>query len=155
MDNEQGGVVANRTGSSFEQFIEDTIIRAGYTFVDKREFEPAIYLRQPIYSMQVPICDSIYETTIYCDFILYHPDRHPECLIIESKWQQSGGSVDEKYPYLVINIQERYPFPTILILDGGGYKPGAELWLRDQVGGNLLNVFSMTQFQRWANGGRL
>jgi hypothetical protein len=69
------------------------------------------------------------------------PDRHHDNLIIESKWQQSRGSVDEKFPFLVANIPERYPHATIIILDGGGYIKQAELWLRAQIDGTLLLVF--------------
>ena len=98
MVEKQGGTVANNTGQNLEAFIENALIRHGYQFVDKAKFKPSIYLEQPIYSKQVFICKSIYDTNVYCDFILYHPEKYPDCLIIESKWQQTGGSVDEKYP---------------------------------------------------------
>ena len=88
-------------------------------------------------------------------FLIYHPDKYPDCIIIESKWQQAGGSVDEKYPYLIINIQTRYPHKTILILDGSGYKKGAEEWIRSEVGNNLIAVYSMAEFQTWVNKGGL
>src|ERR1700730_16667849 len=28
----------------------------------------------------------------FCDFVLFHPTRHPDNLIIESKWQQSRAA---------------------------------------------------------------
>jgi hypothetical protein len=80
---------------------------------------------------------SIYETPFYYDFILYHPQKWPQCLVIESKWQQVSGSVDEKYPHTILNInlniKMRSAYRSILLLDGGGYKPGAENWLRAQA----------------------
>ena len=79
--------------------------------------------------------------------MLYHPVKHPGKLIIECKWQQIAGSVDEKYPYTVQNIRERYPCRTIILLDGNGYKPGAKEWLCSQVDDKLLAVFSMSEFQ--------
>jgi len=113
-------------------------------------------MEQPIYTRKFHIGKSIYETNQYCDFILYHPEKWPKNLVIESKWQQVGGSVDEKYPYLVLNIQLKYPCPTILLLDGGGYKSGAEKWIRASAGhGNLLQVFNMQEFQAWTNKGNL
>lgn len=148
---EQGGRIANTTGNMLEGFIEDILKRKKYTFVNKKDFIPASKFNEPIYTRQFEICKSIYNTTLYCDFILFHPEKHPSFLAIESKWQQSKGSVDEKYPYTIINIKERYPYKTILILDGGGYKAGAEKWLRNQVGDNLLNVFNMSEFQIWVN----
>jgi len=38
-----------------------------------------------------------------------------------------------------------------VIADGGGQRPGALYWLRDQVGGNLMGVFSLAEFMAWAN----
>ena len=152
---EQGGTTANYNGNSLENFIEHKLNEIGYKFIDKKKFEPAIYLEQPIYSKQVYICRSIYDTTVYCDFILYHPKKHKECLIIESKWQQSKGSVDEKYPYLILNIQHKYPHKTLLVIDGGGYKENALKWLKKQVGNNLIGVMNMSDFQIWANKGKI
>ena len=146
------GTRANFTGNSLEDFIYNAIERKGYQFVEKKEFEAARYLDQPVFTAQYPVAKSIYKTTLYCDFIIYHPDKHEDCLIIESKWQQSSGSVDEKFPYLVINIKERYPSATIVVLDGGGYKKHADTWLRDQVDQKLIHVFNMREFQKWSNG---
>lgn len=148
----QGGSQANYTGTVLEQYILSRLTERGYTLVPQRRFIPARYLEQPIYSRRFHIGSSIYNTPQYCDFILYHPKKWPNNLVIESKWQQTSGSVDEKYPYLVLNIQMKYQCPTILILDGGGYKKGAEKWVRSQAGnGNLLNVFSMKEFATWVN----
>ena len=53
-------------------------------------------------------------------------------------------------------VRESLPFPAIVVLDGRGYKPEAEAWLRNQVDGNkLLNVFDLTEFQTWANSDEL
>ncbi len=151
-----GGTRANKYGAVMERFILSRLIDQGYTFVRRERFTPARILGQPIYTQHFRIGDSIYGNPQYCDFIVYHPERWPDNLIIESKWQQSGGSVDEKYPYLVLNIQMQYKSPTILVLDGGGYKPGGARWLRSQVGhGNFRHVFNMPQFAAWANSGNL
>ena len=142
---------ANHNGNQLERFIEDRLIEKGYTFVQRERFRAACYLDQPFYSRQFFVGKSIYDTDSYCDFILFHPIKWPDSLIIESKWQQSVGSVDEKYVYTVTNIKERYPFKTILLLDGGGYKSKAEKWIRDQVDQQLIHVFNMAEFQKWAN----
>lgn len=152
---EQGGTHANFTGNQLENFIEFILVKKGYKFIHKKKFDVACYIGQPIYSKQFFIGKSIYETNSYCDFILYHPKKHTKKLIIESKWQQSAGSVDEKYPYLILNIQMKYPCKSILLLDGGGYKKGAEDWIRSQIGNNLVNVFNMSEFQKWSNKGNL
>lgn len=149
------GTVANENGSNLETFIENLLVKNGYLFVPKKKFEPATYLKQPIYTKQFCVGTSIYETELFCDFIIYHQDKYPLCLVIESKWQQSTGSVDEKYPFLVLNIKTRTPYKTVLLLDGQGYKAQAEKWLRDQVDDKLLHVFNMSEFQKWTNKGNI
>lgn len=152
----QGGTQANRTGTILERFILARLADQEYTFIPRDRFTPSRILNQPIYTQHFHVGDSIYGTPQYCDFIAYHPQRWPDNLIIESKWQQTGGSVDEKYPYLVLNIQMQYKSPTILVLDGGGYKKDAERWIRSQSGsGNLKHVFNMKEFAAWVNKGNL
>ena len=149
------GSQANYTGSNLEDFVESWVAKAGYQRVRRTEFIAAKYLEQPIYANQFYLGQSVYATPLKCDFVLFHPEKWPQCLIIEAKWQQSGGSVDEKYMYLVTHIQERYPWDTIIVLAGEGYRPGAETWLRSQVGKRLIAVYNMAQFQTWANRGNL
>ncbi len=152
----QGGTQANYTGSILEKDILSRLNERGYTFILPKRFISARFLEQPIYSRRFHIGQSIYDTPQYCEFILYHPQKWPDNLVIEVKWQQVGGSVDEKYPYLVLNIQMKYEIPTILILDGAGYKKGAEKWIRSQSGhGNFLSVFNLQQFHAWVNNGNL
>jgi len=145
------GTRANYTGSSLEEVIYNGILRKGYQFVEKKKFESARYLNQPVFTRQYPIGKSVYGTQLYSDFILFHPEKHPNNLIIESKWQQSAGSVDEKFPFLVLNIKDKYPSATVVVVDGGGYKKGAVEWLRNQKDLKLIHVFNMMEFQKWSN----
>ena len=82
--------------------------------------------------------------------------KFPNDLIIECKWQQSSGSVDEKYPFLFFNIVHT-GVPTIVLMDGGGYKPAAMQWLKDQVSktGALIAVWTMAEFHKEVNNGFL
>lgn len=110
---------------------------------------------QPVYTKQVDVGRNIYGKERRVDFLLFHPTRHPNGLVIQCKWQASGGSVDEKYPFevLCINAGE---FDTIIVLDGGGYSVGAEQWLRSQAGRNRLkHVFNQGEFQRFTSRGNL
>jgi hypothetical protein len=122
---EQGGVTANKTGKRLEDFIIYQLVESGYTNIERRKWKTAKYLDQPIYTRQLFLCKSIYETDIYGDFVIFHPEKYPNCLVIESKWQQSPGSVDEKLPFLVKNIKERFPIDSVVVIDGGGFKKGA------------------------------
>ena len=100
---------------------------------------------------QAHIGESIYGHPMACDFLIKGLEEYPKGLIIESKWQASGGSVDEKFPYLVENIMKRFPCPAIIILAGGGAKAGAVKWLRAQVDGQkLVGVMTLEGFMTWA-----
>ena len=151
-----GGTIANNTGDAQEAFIENRLVREGYLFIDKHKFIGASKsLNQPVYTKQIYVADSLYGTSLKTDFLIFHQSKHSECLSIESKWQQSKGSVDEKYPFLVLNIKTKYPYKAIIILDGKGYKKKAMEWLKSKIGGNLLAVFDMSEFQKWVNKGGL
>lgn len=93
---------------------------------------------------------NIYGGLIRVDFYVESTPQFPDGLIIESKWQEKAGSVDEKYPYLVNNIKNRYPVPTIVVIGGDGIRDGAAQWLREQVdGAQLYAVLSMEEFFTW------
>lgn len=142
------GSRANKTGGKLENTIESTL--TNYTKINKKQFlTVCLKAKIPIYSRQMYIGDSIYNTKLYCDFILYHPKKYPQCLVIESKWQQTSGSVDEKYPYLVANII-KLSYNTLIVIDGGGYKKGAEEWLHKQQN-DKLQVMNITEFLKWTN----
>jgi site-specific DNA-adenine methylase len=149
------GTRANFTGRELEDFVASILEKRGYTKVEQRKFEPSEHLNQPIYARRYDAGKNVYGTASRVDFVLYHPKKHHKCLIIEAKWQQTGGSVDEKYPFLILNIKNQHPYETILILDGGGYKRGACEWIRSQVGDNFKALFDMAGFQKWANSDNL
>lgn len=155
MDRSQGAQ-ANFTGNRLERFIENNLIGCGFAKVaDKAALSNAMHrFSKPSYASQVNIGQTIYGTDLVCDFLLFHPQKWPEGLVIEAKWQQSTGTVDEKYPYFVLNIWSS-EYATIFVLDGGGYRPGAEEWVRGMQKDNLLQVFNMAEFQIWVNEGNL
>lgn len=107
--------------------------------------------RRYIPQRHYPIGLGIFDTPLFTDLYLADVPTFPQGLAIESKWQQSAGSVDEKWPYLVQNIIECFPCPAIVGIHGGGFRPGAEQWLRRQVRGNLFGVFRLEEFLTWAN----
>ena len=133
--------------------MEDHLEEHEYNKVSAPVFMDDTVGNQPCFAAQCVIGESIYGTKRKVDFVLRHPDLWPAGLVIQCKWQASSGSVDEKYPYEVACINH-LSFPTLIVLDGGGYKPGAKTWLLGQVGsGNLRHVFDMGQFARFCNGG--
>lgn len=130
-----GGKTANYTGQRAESVIACILKERGYVF-----------------ERQYKIGSGIFDHPIRCDFFVHNIPEFPTGLIIESKWQGCGGSVDEKYPYLVLNIREVFPCPAVVVLDGGGSKPGAVRWLKEQVDGErLYGVFGIAEFLSWMN----
>ena len=148
------GSRANRRGRILEQYVRE-LLNEEYEWVSASRFFAMRSLEQPIFAEQVETGSSIYGKKRIVDFTLYHPHRWPDCLVIQCKWQTSSGSVDEKYPYEVENIAHA-GFPTIIVLDGGGYSEGARQWLLAQRGKrNLVDVCSQGDISRMQAQGRI
>jgi hypothetical protein len=105
--------------------------------------------------------ESIYHHKAKTEFLLISEQKKIR-LRIECKWQQVAGSVDEKFPYLYLNIIEAIPEnDMIVIIDGDGFKPGAIEWFKKAVAekkyaGELkkeknIIVMNLKQFMTWAN----
>ncbi len=148
------GARANQRCRTLENAVNDLLVEE-YEQVTPSRFFALRSLRQPIFSEQCPIGRDIYGKNRRVDFILYHPQRWIDCLVIQCKWQASPGSVEEKYPFEVLSIQLN-EFETILVLDGGGYSKEATMWLKGQAGKNKLrHVFSLGELSRFRSQGQL
>ena len=130
------------------------LLNEEYRAVDRQQFFEASGSEEPVYSQQVHVGSNIYGRKRKVDFILYHPDRWKGCLVIQCKWQASGGSVEEKYPFEVACIKGG-KYQTIIVLDGGGYSEGAKKWLLAQKGGLFVDVCDMGEISRMQSSGRL
>ncbi len=153
------GTRANQSGNRLERFVQQLLLDKGYAEFwnhKKTVFANRALIGGKQFVKQVPVGDTIYETMRKCDFLVINHEKFPDGLIIECKWQQSKGSVDEKYPFLLYNII-RTGIPTVVLLDGGGYKPAALTWLKDMVNKNgaLIGVWTMAEFQKQVNDGFL
>ena len=167
MSHERGrSLRAESTGSVAEATIRSVLIKRGYVELSveeaQREESPVEqtamfrdFARRPkpsrFFVAQYPVGQSIYGLPLFADFWIYGAPDFPDGLALEVKWQQSTGSVDEKFPYLVLNIQHCYPCPALIIADGGGQRPGALHWLRDQAENNLVAVYTLAEFLAWSN----
>lgn len=127
------GKRANQSGRTLEDLIWNVLIEQGCTVI-----------------RQYAIGAGLYGHPIKVDFFVTGIGRYANGLIVESKWQETPGSVDEKFPYLVENIRQHYPCPTIVVCGGSGSKLGAIEWLRRQIDEKLIGVFSIDEFLRWA-----
>ncbi|QSJ20248.1 hypothetical protein JYQ62_17005 [Nostoc sp. UHCC 0702] len=150
------GARANQAGKILESNVETILSQHGYFQVGNhvsKEFLFDASLLEKRFAKQVYIGSGIYQTTLKVDFYVMGLPLMPSGLIIECKWQESGGSVDEKFPYLNMNIQNSYPAPTIVVIGGEGMREGAIKWLRQQVlyNHNLLAVHTLDRFIAWAS----
>jgi hypothetical protein len=100
---------------------------------------------------QVDAGESIYGTGIRADVLITNLIEFPNGVVLESKWQDITGTVEQKFPYVVWNIRNGcYRYPVIVVLGGDGFTPGAVDWLRRQVDGtHLVAVFRWEELQSW------
>ncbi|MCL6445346.1 MAG: hypothetical protein K6T83_18120 [Alicyclobacillus sp.] len=154
----QGGI-ANITGNTLERMVMETLLPKGFRLVPWRDyvrdpdrFGPELLLRQAEYT-------TIYQHKGKSEFLL-RSARYQLDMRIECKWQQSAGSVDEKFPYLYLNCVEAMPERDIMIVvDGGGAKAGAVAWLKHAAAQGLylghrdkwIQVVTLSEFIVWAH----
>lgn len=125
------GARANANGKIGERILVPMFEENGYTVVRWSEYNrhrSTYEAMDKLVILQYPYT-SIYEQVGKTEFLVRNKvlDR---VIRVEVKWQQAAGSVDEKYPYLWLNAVYAYPENEIvLVVDGGGYKPGARKWL--------------------------
>ena len=157
----QGGAYAVSSGRILEGIVENSLITKGLQVVTYKNW----ILNKQIYGDELLIKKVPYEG-------LYKHASHTEFLVvskahdihtrIECKWQQSSGSVDEKFPYLFLNCTEKMTEPHIIVLlDGGGAKQGAIDWFKssctlfnnspEKNGGRRVDLMCTVEFLQWVN----
>lgn len=153
---------ANKSGRVLENVVETVYRSHGYQIVPYPVYakNPAGFAGHRLLLKQVPYT-SIYGHAAVSEFVAIEPDGARTR--IECKWQQTSGSVDEKFPYVYLNAVEAMPEERVIILvDGGGAKPRAVEWLRRTAGeglyqarpGKSVEVMSLAEFTAWANSRR-
>ena len=155
------GTISNTTGNQLEQAVKTVLTGKGFKLVNYRVWE-----KNPEKYGDELLLENAPFTTVYnhkgnTEFLLLSK-KYKLKIRIECKWQQVSGSVDEKLPYLYLNTIEAMPEQAIMILiDGGGWKPGAIKWLKDAVkdkkyttdknNNKKILVYNLTEFFTWAN----
>lgn len=155
------GKKTNITGTQLEKTVQTVLYGKGFEICTYRQWEArSSQFGQEVLLKNAPFT-SIYGHRARTEFLLIS-NKYNLRMRIECKWQQFGGSVDEKLPYLYLNMIEAMPEREVMvIIDGDGFKPGAKQWLRDAVARGLyttpqhhdkrLYVYSLTEFLTWAN----
>lgn len=155
------GKKTNITGNQLEVAVQTVLLNKGFEIEMYRKWQKnKEKYGEELLLKNVPF-ETIYEHKGNTEFLL-SSQKYDLRIRIECKWQQVAGSVDEKLPYLYLNMIEAMPERDIMVLiDGEGWKQGAKTWLKKVVeekkytseenrDKNIL-VFSLTEFFTWAN----
>ncbi len=146
------GGEANNSGSFLEEVVEREAKARGFHIADYSYVGDHHDLLNPnVLIRNVPFrsaygCASRSEFVIRCR--IGQRDIRIEC-----KWQQKDGSVDEKFPYMLLNAEKYQPESEIvLLIDGGGARPEAVAWLKKaakRVSTKKIHVFTVTEYRQW------
>lgn len=175
-NNKKQGSKANNNGRTAEEVIEPAFKNNGYKIVayskfetnrkkiermNKGEFKP----RKPVENyceedkLVLTNCPytSIYQHRGKTEYVIVDKPKNRR-IRVEMKWQQSSGSVDEKFPYVYLNAVLAYKEKeVIIIIDGGGYKEGAREWIKNQckerwlMEDKKITVMSIQEFVMFMN----
>lgn len=159
--NKRKGSLASGQGKVLEEAVISTFTRKGFESVMWSEWNRhRENSGTELLLKNVPF-KNIYGHDGYTEFLL-KSEKYDLEIRIECKWQQSGGSVDEKFPYLYLNCIEAMPEKHIVIIvDGGGARDGAVQWLKnaaeeklftdEKTSGKKIEVLNLSEFIQWAN----
>jgi len=145
------GQESNLSGTFLEQTVERAFNQRGVRSVLWREkyrnddlFEDRLLLKQ------VPFSSLYIGHEARIDFVFRLGPLFK--LAIECKAQNDSGSVDEKFPYVLLSAQKAMPWENIwILLFGGGFRSGGRSWLEENakaIPGKIIRVMDLNQFQR-------
>jgi hypothetical protein len=102
------GTLANSSGNTLEQTVMGTLASKSFQAASYRDY----LIKPELYGSELLLRNVPYKT-IYghpgnTEFLI-RSERYRLEIRIECKWQQSSGSVDEKYPYTYLNCIEAMP----------------------------------------------
>lgn len=141
----QGGATANLNGDILERQIETLLYSKGYQLYA----QPG----KRWMARQYRKFENLYGVPWRLDFFVVHPERYPDGLAIETKWQSVGGSADEKLHFAVRSL-EALPIPGVLLIGGNGARACAIRWCKNQAVFNprLTVLHGLDQALIWAQG---
>lgn len=117
----------------------------------EHEVESILEAQELDYRTQKPF-QGVYAKTCKMDFYVDSPLR----IAIECKAQNVAGSVDEKIPYVMLNLEAIDADVAILVMEGEHFdnKPQIMTWAKSYAhdrttSKKLLKVFNLEQFKEW------
>ncbi|MBE6423073.1 PD-(D/E)XK nuclease superfamily protein [Succinivibrio dextrinosolvens] len=155
------GTLANSNGKVVETMLLPLFTKNGFEVLSYKDYSKlTAESRPPKYVIKEVPFTTIYNAPGRTEFVIVDTTQN-RTIRIESKYQATAGSVDEKYPYMFLNAVEQYPEKEIiLIVDGDGYKAGAREWLERKINENWLDfkgkgktikLMKIIEFINWFN----
>lgn len=150
------GAIATSHGAGFERSIAKAVAAKGFSVRGYADWHEAGEPEGEWLLTNVPYT-TLYGSKGRTEFLLLSATRGLR-IRIEAKWQSSGGSVDEKLPYLYLNALKAMPEPTVfIVIDGPGWRPGGLQWLRNSADGHafadggdkVIKVMGLDAFRAW------
>ncbi len=126
------GARATISGKELENLVEDILIEQEVDYKAQKPFE------------------GVYMKTCKMDFYINGPTR----IAIECKAQKVAGSVDEKIPYVMLNLAKIEADMGILVMEGAHFetKPQIKTWAKSfchDHNQKVLKVMSLNEFEEW------
>ena len=157
MNKDPAGRLANRSGKDMERDVAELLDNYEFAELDKAQKKllhdnegVMPHLKGRWFAQQVRLYRTLYNSRHTTDFILWAPELSAPHLL-EIKWQESQGSVDEKYVFTALSLKDM-PVPAILVLEGGGARSAAVKWLRKQNRKGKFELMTYHMFERWLKG---
>lgn len=155
------GAMANANGKVFEKMMVPVFEDNKFIVLSESDYlsNPSKYGAIDRYVLKNAKYTTIYEHEGKTEFVIVDGERR---IRVEAKYQSAAGSVDEKYPYMLLNGIYQYPEKEIIfVVDGNGYKPGAHKWLKEHIENNWLDyktqygkdikLMNISEFMNWFN----
>ena len=158
-----------KQGRRLEGAAAEFLEMAGYTFIDDPKIKRMVASegvenaldtlkrlkgKAPMYVGQTNACFSIYGVPWKIDFLVYHPDLFPEGLLVEVKQQSAPGSVDEKYPFVIMSLQNNTPAKGLIFMGGGAIRDCVRDWCLSQESDDLFVATNEREFREIITRGR-
>jgi len=143
------------SGKILEGMIESMLLNSGYKKIEKLDLAENLIQVKPNekwFCRQYNRIKGIYNVNLRIDFFLMSPEKYPDGLAIEVKFQKVGGSVDEKYPFVILNMFEifqQHNIKSVLFLEGKGYRKCALTWCLKQNCEVLTVIEGMENIISW------
>ena len=141
---------ASNMGKAFEKDVVGMLNDVGFIEVTKQDVDNTHPMKW--YCRQYKKFVGIYGKLLTIDLLIFDQEHFPNKLSVELKYQSVGGSVDEKFPFVIQNMRKLFRdhgLKGLLLLNGGGYNTNAVKWSKGQQDENLFVVEGRSDIYNW------